>query len=278
MKLTAFWIFLFTLFISPCVAQETLCDLMKKSVIQNSIAVLDSFLLTVPEDDLLKQANVHSVTALALANMRKKSKKSNPDRALYGHQAKKRSNQAVILSKGSDDELLFRYRRHAIGEKMGFEDLANKDLPELKQYGYKDETSGVGFQIVASYNSDFWLGAEVSLPRILFPTYKLIDNRDKQIAQRKLATVATFLNIGYQRNLNQPGSDVFFNVVSIEMPLTLRVLQFGRQSIEDRSTWYYRPEIGVGIYPFNVSYSYSFYFKDEIEALPGHRVGLRYFL
>ena len=73
-----------------------------------------------------------------------------------------------------------------------------------------------------------------------------------------------FLKFGWATNIDNENKvhDFSFSLIELIYPLHFSPLKFGSLKHKDKKLmWYYKPEIGIGLYGFEIFYSYNLFFK-----------------
>ena len=80
-----------------------------------------------------------------------------------------------------------------------------------------------------------------------------------------LMTEAQYLRLGWATNIDKEYKihDFSLSLVEISSPLHISILQFGTYYVDKNLMWYYKPEIGIGLYGFEIFYSYNLFFKKQ---------------
>jgi hypothetical protein len=120
------------------------------------------------------------------------------------------------------------------------------------------EITGISFSQNTSFSkNEIWVGPEVTLSSF----YKLPNDEDMSIFveafvfswSKKIST-----------NTIQDDYNCFdFNCMRISSPLTISLIKFGfiNRPDNEKNTWYYKPEIGVGFGHVSLFYSYNAFFN-----------------
>ena len=199
---------------------------------------------------------------LRIKNDEMKMSPQNKDRILS--EVNQDFNQAVKVVRNENDKLIFRYRRFYVMEQIdpNYKNY-DSDLSLLKTQGFKEDKFGLAFFATSRYDGELWLGGELAIFSGLGPRFKLKDNDGSIVAKNNLTKAASFLTLGYARNVQSEMEDFSVSLIRIEAPLFIDIFKLGFVNTPDQTNWFYRPEIGVGYSIFQLSVGYNLFFKKD---------------
>lgn len=155
---------------------------------------------------------------------------------------------------------------NSIGRKN--DSLFIGDLQCVKKNGYKETRNGPGLSINFSRGKMDLLGLEVSAFAYTSPGYRLRsefpEKGKKPILESAVSTAAKLFILGYNQNLQLPGThDFTFSVFHFTAPILLDLSKIGIMfgTPYQKASWFYRPEIGLGWRCFSVGYGYNYVFS-----------------
>ena len=139
------------------------------------------------------------------------------------------------------------------------------DLNLLSSHGYKKDRFGMAASLSVRYDGSFWLGFDFALFSGYTSPYTLKDGHGSTIAKRKYTLSASAFVLGYSHNLESSASDFNFSLIRIEAPLFIDILNVGYIRTMGNNSWYYRPQLGLGYYWFQLSAGYNIFFRNNSE-------------
>lgn len=171
---------------------------------------------------------------------------------------------AIDQYKDETDKLRYIFRRFVTLEdyKPHYKEY-NTDLDLLTANGYKKDKFSIGLTALSRYDSEFWLGGELSFFSGYSPPFTLKDDNKQIVHQQKIGFSASVLIFGFSRNLESDFSDFSFSLLRIESPIFIDITQFGTMTALNSDHWYYRPELGFGYSIFHLSVGYNIFFRNQ---------------
>lgn len=160
--------------------------------------------------------------------------------------------------------------------------IYNNDKNELKKYGLHPELTGFGFGVFLTKSNNVLIGSEFSLfsikrERAFLKTtcngeiFKIIENNSS-------LDFTDLFTIGYSRGLNSKINDFSFSLIDFHSLIYFAPAKICFQINEGSNEKYfhYMPEIGIGIGPVSISYSYNIPLsKKAISTVEKHFLYLR---
>ncbi len=158
------------------------------------------------------------------------------------------------------------------GESKGLDMQAFKQVNEdykATDYEPYPEFMGLNIGLSSFYGRDLWLGAEISSDFVQFANpFKLFDPVSSNSAFR-----ISSLAIGYHKNIQTNDNDISLNSLRLTSVLFFNLtpaqfgFKWGPSFANDKTYWYYRPEIGFTYGIFTVSYGYNLMFNKNVREL-----------
>ena len=151
-----------------------------------------------------------------------------------------------------------------------YEKQAEKDMAALKEFGYKEDRTGVplGFTYTKTPKSDY-IGIELSPVGFLQSRYKM-RNLNKKTGKREVINSNLVplnyqaFTCGFNKNITRTGYEVWFSMGQLTSPLVINPVKFGfteNYVSNEKVHWFYRPELGLGWGVFSVNCGYNLVFK-----------------
>jgi hypothetical protein len=152
-------------------------------------------------------------------------------------------------------------------------EMQKKELALLKEKGYKVDKQGIALGINVIKGKDIWIGGQLSFLTVNSPRYK-IKQKDAQtektevVAENKMPFGASFLPIALNYNTSKKTTEFAVSIIQINAPLMLDITKVGyRSGVKgEQGSGFYRPEIGLGIGSFSLSYGYNVWFNKTYRA------------
>ena len=123
----------------------------------------------------------------------------------------------------------------------------------------------------ASYNTDKPFNISYGRTSVNYSTlvdeenpYDGFENGDT-LLHSALMMETQVLRLGWATNIDKEDKihDFSLSLLEASSPLHISFLQFGTYYVDKNLMWYYKPEIGIGLYGFEIFYSYNLFFKKQ---------------
>lgn len=254
------------------------CSIFKEAMSNNNIDTLDHYLAM---DDTKLELNdrINLMTfkgAVLIKKHRDKGREIKNVPTSIIDSSYQLFSDAIGLVEDEKLKVGYRFRRYqTLSElKPSYQGMLSDDK-YFKDLGYKKDKFGISANLVARYDGEFWLGADVTVFGGLQSPYNLKDGYGNSFQKSRVGISASFFIISHLRNVEKRLSETKFSIFRIEAPLYFDITQVGFVKTTDKSHWFYRPQVGVGYGRFSLSYGYSVYFKRASrDLLNKHSVNL----
>lgn len=160
--------------------------------------------------------------------------------------------------------------RHDFLKKINaYQDLQQQDKQLIKQISYISVKPMPSIALSYKTAKSNWIGAEFTALNVYTPPHNYRPLHGK-VKHQSSTYSFHLLNLSYAVNPSKDAHEVFFTLFKTAAPLYLDITNFGYRKIPSLNDkhYFYRPEIGFGIYIFNVSYAYQIKLDHRVDLLP----------
>ncbi len=163
-------------------------------------------------------------------------------------------------------------------------DFQKNELKELKKAGYRASQTGISLGVNLSQGKDTWIGGQIGFFSFNDPRYSLKSFNDQtakleEVRKVKRTTMGHLMSVAFNLNVQQKTSEFSLSIFQMSAPIMFDVTKFGYRNFGEgkKGSGFYRPEIGLGLGAFSISYGYNHLFNKAYRPLyERHLLNLRF--